>query len=204
MPSVSTFLNATLDYFIADRICCHNHIYAESRGYFASDGVDLFSRLDPNATEPTTFYDSVCGIPLFVAPRGRTFDEFRTATEYYGWPSFTSEEIVSENVVVDDSEGGRMESACGTHLGHKLPEDNEDGFYYCVDLVCVAGTPLDDSVVTESDDGTVGTDLWNSEATNTPRDTSSGEQFRSKLFRNRGYTINLILLCFTSWLLLLY
>ena len=37
--------------------------------------VDFFGRLDP--TVETVFYDSVCGIPLFIAPRGRSFDDFR-------------------------------------------------------------------------------------------------------------------------------
>lgn len=165
MPSVSSFLGASLDYAVADRICCHNHIYAEYKGYFRSDEVDLFSRLDPDATE-TVFYDSVCGVPLFVVPRGRTFAEFRSATERYGWPSFNADEIVSDNVVVYDDEGGRMESVCGTHLGHKLPEDNEDGFYYCVDLVCVAGTPLNEAVA---------------ESKNGIEDTSSAIQFGWKL-----------------------
>lgn len=180
MPSVSSFLGATLDYAVADRICCHNHVYAEYRGYFESDEVDLFSRLDPNAAE-TIFYDSVCGVPLFVAPRGRTFDEFRSATEHYGWPSFNTEEIVSENVIVRDDDGGRMESICGTHLGHKLPEDNEDGFYYCIDLVCVAGTPLNNTAA---------------EPNNETKDTSSTEQFSWKLF--------LPLLSVVSLLLVLY
>jgi len=137
MPSVTTFLGATLDYEVADRICCKNHRYAEHRGYLESPEVDLFSRLDPN-TE-TVFYDSVCGIPLFVAPRGRTFESFREDSLYHGWPSFNPEEMISENVIIHD--GGRMESACGTHLGHNLPEDNVDR--YCIDLVCIAGTPTD-------------------------------------------------------------
>jgi len=34
-----------------------------------------------------------------------------------------------------------MESACGTHLGHNLPENGVDR--YCIDLVCIAGTPTD-------------------------------------------------------------
>mmetsp|Transcript_42292 Transcript_42292/g.89947 ORF Transcript_42292/g.89947 Transcript_42292/m.89947 type:complete len:270 (-) Transcript_42292:121-930(-) len=137
MPSVSTFLDATLQYSTAERICCNNHRYAEFRGYLAAPEVDLFGRLDP--TKETVFYDSVCGIPLFVAPRGRSFEEFKEESLRHGWPSFRPEEIVSENVIIHD--GGRMESRCLTHLGHNLP-DNRDR--YCIDLVCVAGEPLSD------------------------------------------------------------
>merc|ERR1712232_754550 len=34
-----------------------------------------------------------------------------------------------------------MESKCLTHLGHNLPEGDVDR--YCIDLVCIAGSPLD-------------------------------------------------------------
>ena len=137
MSSVSTFLNMSVDYSVSDRICCHNHRYAERKGYLAEDEVDLFSRLDPN--EEIVFYDSVCGIPLFVAPRGRQFEEFREESLHHGWPSFRPEEIISENVIIHSN--GRMESKCGTHLGHNLPNGGVDR--YCIDLVCIAGSPSD-------------------------------------------------------------
>lgn len=136
MTSVATFLNMELDYELADRICCHNHRFAEPRGYHEWPEVDFYSKLDPS-TE-TVFYDSVCGIPLFVAPRGRTFEEFVEESLHHGWPSFRPAELVSENVIIH--EGGRMESRCGTHLGHNLPKDGIDR--YCIDLVCMAGMPL--------------------------------------------------------------
>lgn len=130
------YLGATLDYSTADRICCHNHRWAEYRGYLAAPEVDLFGRLDPNVE--TVFYDSVCGLPLFIAPRGRSFDEFKEESLHHGWPSFRPEEIISENVIIHDN--GRMESKCLTHLGHNLPKDGIDR--YCIDLVCIAGAPL--------------------------------------------------------------
>jgi len=136
MESVRTFLGARIDYDTSERICCHNHRYAEYAGYLNSPEVDLFSRLDPGSE--TVWYDSVCGIPLFVAPRGRTFEEFREESLKHGWPSFRPEELVSENVIIHP--GGRMESKCLTHLGHNLPEGGVDR--YCIDLVCVAGSPL--------------------------------------------------------------
>jgi len=135
-PGVASFLGAKLDYDFADYICCHNHIWAEDRGYLAFPEVDLFNRLDPEAE--TIWYDSVCGIPLFISPRGRSFDDFKTESLYHGWPSFRPEEIVSENVIIHDD--GRMESRCRTHLGHNIPKDGIDR--YCIDLLCIAGAPL--------------------------------------------------------------
>ena len=137
MPSVANFLGATLDYEVADNICCHNHRFAEYRGYLAAPEVDLFGRLHPDVE--TTFFDSVCGLPLFIAPRGRTFEEFKDESLHHGWPSFRPEEIVSENVIIHSD--GRMESKCLTHLGHNLPEGGVDR--YCIDLVCMAGMPLE-------------------------------------------------------------
>lgn len=134
MESVATFMGMNLDYDLSDRICCHNHRYAEPWGYHASYGVDFYSKLDPE-TE-TVFYDSVCGIPLFVAPRGRTFEQFVEESLKHGWPSFRPEELVSENVIIHDD--GRMESKCLTHLGHNLPDGDDR---YCIDLVCIAGDP---------------------------------------------------------------
>merc|ERR1712125_266647 len=99
--------------------------------------VALFDRLDP--TKEHIFYDVVCGLPLFIAPRGRSFDEFREESIHHGWPSFRPEEMISENVILH--ENGRMESKCLTHLGHNLPKDGVDR--YCIDLVCIAGSPLD-------------------------------------------------------------
>ena len=136
MPSVSTFLGAALQYSTAERICCHNHAYAEYRGYLDAPEVRLFDRLDPDVE--TVFYDSVCGVPLFVAPRGRSFAAFREESLRHGWPSFRPSEVVAENVIIH--EDGRMESTCRTHLGHNLPEGGVDR--YCIDLVCVAGAPL--------------------------------------------------------------
>lgn len=84
----------------------------------------------------TTYYDSVSGKPLFIAPRGRSFDEFAAESKSHGWPSFRDEEVVWENVRVLD--GGETVSLGGTHLGHNLPDGR--GNRYCINLVCVAGT----------------------------------------------------------------
>ena len=135
-PDLVNFLGAELDYSTADRICCHNHRFAEYKGYLEAPEVRLFDRLDPSKEH--VWYDSVCGLPLFVAPRGRTFDEFKEESIHHGWPSFRPAEIISENVIIHDD--GRMKSKCLTHLGHNLPKGGVDR--YCIDLVCIAGEPL--------------------------------------------------------------
>ena len=136
MPSVETYLGMDLDFSIADTICCHNHHFAEPRGYLET--VRFFEHVD--STRETIYYDSVCGLPLFVAPRGRSFAEYEHESIHHGWPSFRPAEIISENVIIH--EDGRMESACGTHLGHNLPDGDDR---YCIDLLCMAGTPFTSS-----------------------------------------------------------
>jgi hypothetical protein len=42
----------------------------------------------------TTFYDSVTGRPLFIAPRGRSWEEFEAESRSHGWPSFRDQEVV--------------------------------------------------------------------------------------------------------------
>ena len=86
---------------------------------------------------PLTFYDSVTGAPLFIAPRGRSWDNFVEESMAHGWPSFRDEECVLDNVrVLPD---GEAVSIHGTHLGHNLPD--AQGNRYCINLVSVAGRP---------------------------------------------------------------
>ena len=84
-----------------------------------------------------TFYDSVTGKPLFVAPKGRTVDEFLDESKKHGWPSFRDEEVIWENVRCLGKVRGEAVSLEGTHLGHNLPDDK--GNRYCINLVSVAG-----------------------------------------------------------------
>ena len=87
----------------------------------------------------TVYYDSVTGKPLFVAPRGRSMEAFLKESESHGWPSFRNEEVVWQNVrVLSD---GEAVSVDGTHLGHNLPDSK--GNRYCINLVSVAGQPID-------------------------------------------------------------
>jgi len=118
-------------------ICCHNTDFAEYSGYFESKG--LFTHLDSSGV--TTFYDSVCGKPLFRAPIGRSLKDWQSESREHGWPSFRSQEVFKKNI--DFRAGGEMRSTCGTHLGHNIPDGSGDR--YCIDLVCIAGNPLPNS-----------------------------------------------------------
>ena len=68
----------------ADRICCFNRHYAEHSGYWSSK-TSFLKEIKETAGE-TTFYDTVTGKPLFVAPRGRTVEEFLKESENHGTP----------------------------------------------------------------------------------------------------------------------
>ena len=74
------------------------------------------------ATEqnPINFYDSNTGKLLFIAPKGRTYEDFIRESKAHGWPSFRDEEVVWDNVRC--LPGGEAVSPTGTHLGHNLPD----------------------------------------------------------------------------------
>mmetsp|Transcript_60441 Transcript_60441/g.194616 ORF Transcript_60441/g.194616 Transcript_60441/m.194616 type:complete len:185 (+) Transcript_60441:73-627(+) len=122
------------DHATADRVSCFNRHYAEHSGYFHRT---TFLQEEASGRE-ITFHDSVTGKPLFVAPRGRTWQEFVAESSAHGWPSFRDAEVVAEHVRV--LEGGEAVSVDGTHLGHNLPD--RAGNRYCINLVSVAGRPL--------------------------------------------------------------
>jgi len=124
---------------MAESICCdsRNKMRAEPRFLFEAPDIQLFSLLDNGVT---TFYDSVCGIPLFRAPLNRTLADFEADTNEHGWPSFRPEEVVQENVVTvspGPTKPGMVTSKCGTHLGSYLPDAR--GPRWCMDLSCIAG-----------------------------------------------------------------
>eukprot|EP01130_Rhizamoeba_saxonica_P007245 TRINITY_DN2925_c0_g1_i1.p1 TRINITY_DN2925_c0_g1~~TRINITY_DN2925_c0_g1_i1.p1 ORF type:complete len:164 (+),score=31.64 TRINITY_DN2925_c0_g1_i1:247-738(+) len=130
---VQSNLRYNCDGEVADRICCYNRHYAEHSGYWLK--TSFMKEIDENSGE-ITFYDSVSGKPLFIAPRGRTFDEFVRESKAHGWPSFRDDEVVWENVrILPD---GETVSIDGTHLGHNIPDGNNR---YCINLVSVAGNP---------------------------------------------------------------
>jgi len=118
----------------ADRICSYNRHYAEYSGYWKT--TNFLKEVSRN--EPTIYYDSVTGKPLFVAPIGRSFEDFIRESDVHGWPSFRDQEVVWENMRVLDTSGEAV-SVDGTHLGHNLPDRN--GNRYCINLVSIAGRP---------------------------------------------------------------
>jgi len=124
---------------LVSAVCCDPYFaaYAEPSGMFKRQDVALFSHFSPNKT--VTFYDPVCGIALFQAPKGRTLEQFQADTTEHGWPSFRPEELVHGNSRIVNSTG-EVVSKCGTHLGSFLPD--EKGARWCLDLSCVSGNPV--------------------------------------------------------------
>jgi len=131
------------DESLAEAVCCDPDYtgYAEPRGFFARDDVSFLRGLN-ESSPPTTFYDPVCGIPLFVAPQGRTFEEFYADTVEHGWPSFRKHEVLEGNVFISD-DGRNVKSKCGTRLGTYEPD--ELGHRYCMDVACISGNPVQDN-----------------------------------------------------------
>lgn len=121
----------------ADRLCNYNRYYAEFSGFWKTT-----SFLSENSgKEEVTFFDSDTGKPLFTAPRGRSFEDFVRESEKHGWPSFRDNEVNWDNVRV--LPGGETVSIDGTHLGHNLPD--KSGSRYCINLVSIAGNPVEDA-----------------------------------------------------------
>ena len=155
---VGVLTNAFLDLVfscreLADRICCFNRHFAEPSGYFEDRRGNSYLA-EVNHEGETTYFDSVTGMPLFIAPRGRSFEQFLQESRDHGWPSFRDEEVVWENVRC--LRNGEAVSTAGTHvspvvtfnndahntlfllqLGHNLPDRR--GNRYCINLVSIAG-----------------------------------------------------------------
>jgi hypothetical protein len=132
------------DFKTADRICNYNRHFAEHSGYFiggARKTQFLNAVQEAKAqTKPITFYDSNTGRPLFTAPVNRTWDEWLNESKAHGWPSFRDQEVNWDNVRT--LRNGETVSIHGTHLGHNLPDGK--GNRYCINLVSIAGNPVDD------------------------------------------------------------
>ena len=119
----------------ADKICNFNRHYAEYAGYWERETTFLAD--ESAASGEITFFDSNTGNPLFVAPKGRSFEAFVKESRSHGWPSFRDTEVNWDYVrVLPD---GEAVSVDGTHLGHNLPDGA--GNRYCINLVSVAGRP---------------------------------------------------------------
>eukprot|EP00930_Biecheleria_cincta_P079674 TRINITY_DN6759_c0_g1_i2.p1 TRINITY_DN6759_c0_g1~~TRINITY_DN6759_c0_g1_i2.p1 ORF type:complete len:256 (+),score=39.38 TRINITY_DN6759_c0_g1_i2:58-825(+) len=131
-------------------ICCQvPQTWAEHRGFFDKQ-LKFFEQLESSGLSAgeITFYDSQCGIPLFVAPRGRSYEAFKKESVDHGWPSFREEEVVKENVIVEAGYNGELYSRCRTHLGHNLPDS--EGNRHCINLMCIAGNVGNASLVIAS------------------------------------------------------
>jgi len=128
---------------LAEAVCCDSRakVFAEPQFLFEAPDIMLFSKLGSGVT---TFYDSVCGVPLFRAPVNRTLADFKADTQEHGWPSFRGAEVVREHVRTDEKTGF-VTSSCGTHLGSYLPDAK--GPRWCMDLSCVAGSPKSTTVL---------------------------------------------------------
>jgi peptide methionine sulfoxide reductase MsrB len=124
------------DIVVADRICNFNRHYAEYSGYFLR--TNWLNEISKNG-DPTTYYDSNSGSPLFQAPGSRSFVDFLHESKAHGWPSFRDDEVNWKFVrVLPD---GECVSIDGTHLGHNIPDAK--GNRYCINLVSIAGSPAE-------------------------------------------------------------
>ena len=70
------------DYDTADRICNFNRHYAEYAGYWETTS---FLQEAPKDNTPINFYDSNTGKLLFIAPKGRTYEEFIKESKSHGY-----------------------------------------------------------------------------------------------------------------------
>ena len=122
---------------LASHIACQNRRGAEPSGYWEQTGLREAALAAEAQNETMTFYDSITGKPLFVAPIGRTMQAFLHESAIHGWPSFRDAELTS-NVRVLRGTGGETVSTDGTHLGHNLPDQQSR---YCINLVSVSGRP---------------------------------------------------------------
>ena len=138
MP-VQQNLKFNVDRDTADRITNYNRNWAEFAGYaFQKGKITWIDEMVANGDKPYTFYDSVTGKPLFVAPQGRSMQDFLAESKVHGWPSFRDQEVVWDNVRT--LKNGEAVSLTGTHLGHNLPDGK--GNRYCINLVSIAGNQV--------------------------------------------------------------
>jgi len=82
--AVQPKLRWNCDVSLADRICNYNRNWAEMAGYWLTTSFIK----DVDGKSQVTFYDSVTGLPLFIAPKERSFEAWREESTVHGWPSF--------------------------------------------------------------------------------------------------------------------
>tara|TARA_B100000787_G_scaffold118571_1_gene88708 strand:+ start:111 stop:593 length:483 start_codon:yes stop_codon:yes gene_type:complete len=79
---VQSQLRWNTDRGTADRICSFNRHYAESPGYYETTSF----LKEVSRESETVYYDSVTGKPLFVAPRGRSMEDFLKESQAHAVP----------------------------------------------------------------------------------------------------------------------
>jgi hypothetical protein len=122
---------------MAERLCCKNRLGREPEGYWEKSTNLLGYVADmPNGVS-LTFRDSITGKPLFIAPKGRTWESWLRESNSDGRPTFRDKEVVLENVRLLPS--GEVISTDGTHLGLNSPDSF--GNRYGIETVCIAGLP---------------------------------------------------------------
>lgn len=135
-PYCLTEVHGVLRYGISNSISdiCSSNTSATVR-YFET--IRLFQQL--NTSQMTTFYECTCGLPLFVAPVGRSFDQWRNDCERNGQLEFQEEEIIKKNTKVLQS--GDLVSICGRHVG-KYTTSSTSGDVYVANIACISGSPI--------------------------------------------------------------
>lgn len=98
-------------------VCCcpfdeqnYNRHYAEYSGYW--EKTTFLADIEDKSLE--NFYDSNTGKLLFVAPKDRTWDDWKKESKKHGWPSFRDNEVNWDYVRVLPN--GETVSVDGTHL----------------------------------------------------------------------------------------
>eukprot|EP00913_Durusdinium_trenchii_P004494 g4173.t1 len=129
-PSLRWGISADLKVgpFTAEAVCCANHRFAEEPHFWSQNAAFVAAAKAATEKNPLVFFDSACDVPLFKAPVGRNTSQWLEESAH-GWPSFRSQEMVSENLVT--FAGGECQGFWICRF------DSAQG--YCIDLVCIAG-----------------------------------------------------------------
>ena len=122
--------------------CSRDHnLGHEKKGSWEKTGLLKAAVRAAARNETITFYDTMApGVPLFVAPRDRTMDDFLAESRELGWLCFRDAELVQENLRTLRATRGLIVSSGGTRLGVNRPDASASR--YAINLVTIAGHPL--------------------------------------------------------------
>lgn len=133
-------LRWNVDGDLASRLTESNTREAEPWGSWASTTSFLAELDEEDPAGPTTFYDTLSSVALFVVSVGQRAAFLEESSEH-GWPSFRSKHVIDPILLVE-RDGYEVTSSTGTHLGHVNTDDN--GPRYCINLASVAGWSNED------------------------------------------------------------